>query len=376
MILRVSEEVFPETAQKMAEELASDPRVKALLILGCDGNGWTRTHLNPWLTALRLPVFGGIFPQILADGRNLEKGCIVAGLFHGVQPLVVTGLSRPGNDFEAILENAAPDPQLSGKTLFVFVDGLSRRIGPFIHALFNTFGLQPNYIGGGAGSLSFTQKPCIITPQGLVADAAILAISEVQSTIGVAHGWFPISPAIKVTEARQNRILSLNWEPAFTAYRRIAETHSGMSFDKTPFFDIAKAYPLGIARLDAEMVVRDPIFTEYGALICVGDIPEGSYVHILHGNTPSLIEGARLARDTALAAYSGEREASALFFMDCISRVLFMAEDFEKEIRVITHPPCTFGALSLGEIANTGDAFLEFYNKTAVAGFLGDPNES
>lgn len=376
MILHICKEGKAETAEKCLLEMTRDSRVQAVLVLACDANGWTKEGVDPWIRACRIPVFGGIFPQILADGQNLEKGFLMAGLFHPVEILVLTGTSRPGMDFDTILEEGIRGMDFHKKTLFAFVDGLSRRIEALLQGLFNSIGLIPNYIGGGAGSLSFIQKPCIITPMGLLMDAAVLALSAVPSSIGVAHGWSPISEAVKVTESRQNRIISLNWEPAFTVYRRIVERHSRLSFESTPFFDIARAYPLGIARMDAEMVVRDPIFTEYEALICVGEVPEGTYVHVMNGDMRSLIAGAEEARKAAFRVYTGKEDHPVLFLMDCISRVLFMEEHFKLEILALSQNGCTFGALSLGEIANTGESSLEFYNKTVVAGLLGDAHES
>ncbi|TYT73834.1 FIST signal transduction protein [Desulfobotulus mexicanus] len=375
MIVKLCREGKSLTAEKTAKTMASDPRVKALLILACDANGWKKEEVDPWLKDLGKPVFGGIFPQIIAEGKNLETGTLVIGLSHPVQPFVLKGISRPGTELERELEALLKGRDFSDSTIFVFVDGMARRIGELIEGLFNTLGLTPSYIGGGAGSLNFTRKPCIISPEGLLTDAVILAHSKVASGIGVAHGWHAISEAIKVTEASQNRILSLNWQPALQVYRSIIEKYEDVSFDKRDFFDIAKAYPLGIARMDAEMVVRDPILTEYDALICVGEVPEGSYIHILNGNMDSLISGALEARKTAMENYRGREKNPVLFFMDCISRVLFMGSDFKNEIAAVEQNSFTFGALSLGEIANTGEAFLEFYNKTAVAGFLGDAYE-
>ncbi|TWI68598.1 FIST-like protein [Desulfobotulus alkaliphilus] len=375
MIIALCRDGKSHKAEKLAKSMASDPRVKALLILACDANGWKKEEVDPWLTDLGKPVFGGIFPQIIAEGKNLEKGTLIAGLSHPAEPFVLKGISRPGTNLEDELESLLEGRDFSDSTLFVFVDGMARRIGQLVEGLFNTLGLAPRYIGGGAGSLSFNRKPCIISAEGLLTDAVVLAHSKVASGIGVAHGWHPISEAIKVTEASHNRILSLNWQPAFQVYRSIIEKHGNVSFDKADFFDIAKAYPLGIARMDAEMVVRDPIFTEYDALICVGEVPEGSYIHVLSGDMDSLIKGALEAREAAMAGYQGREKNPVLFFMDCISRVLFMGPDFQKEIAAVEQGTFTFGALSLGEIANTGEAFLEFYNKTAVAGFMGDAYE-
>ncbi|MCW7752898.1 FIST C-terminal domain-containing protein [Desulfobotulus sp. H1] len=376
MIVRLCTKGQPETARETAGQITGDPRVKALLILACDANGWTGESVNPWLLASPVPVFGGIFPQIIAEGKNLEKGTLIIGLFHKITPFILRGISRPGNHFEDILAQEFQHREYSGKTLFIFLDAMSHRIGELIDGLFNTLGLAPAYIGGGAGSLSFIRNPCIITPEGLIADAAILALTDIPSGIGVAHGYHAISEAMKVTEVALNRILSLNWQPAFTLYRQIVEQHSGMSFDHHSFFDMAKAYPLGIARMDAEMIVRDPISVTHNVLTCVGQIPRGSYVHVLHGDRQSLIEGAVHARKMAEANYRGKERKPVLFFIDCISRVLFLGHHFEEEIRSVTQGSFTFGALTLGEIANTGDAFLEFYNKTAVTGLLGESHES
>ena len=60
--------------------------------------------------------------------------------------------------------------------------------------------------------------------------------------------------------------------------------------------------------------------------------------------------------------------------MDCISRALFLEHEFELELQAIaeqfTDNHAMFGALVLGEIANSGSGYLEFYNKTTVVSLL------
>ncbi|MFN2343877.1 MAG: hypothetical protein ABR542_10995, partial [Desulfonatronovibrio sp.] len=79
------------------------------------------------------------------------------------------------------------------------------------------------------------------------------------------------------------------------------------------------------------------------------------------------------ARDSAMKNFSGDLNKSSMILIDCISRVLFMENDFSMELSAVDDRALTFGALTLGEIANTGDSYLEFYNKTAVVGVLEDP---
>ncbi|WP_459939537.1 hypothetical protein [Desulfonatronum parangueonense] len=58
-----------------------------------------------------------------------------------------------------------------------------------------------------------------------------------------------------------------------------------------------------------------------------------------------------------------------------MSRVLFLEHNFDKELAAVEREMPLVGALTLGEIANTGDAYLEFYNKTSVVGILHDRHE-
>ena len=56
--------------------------------------------------------------------------------------------------------------------------------------------------------------------------------------------------------------------------------------------------------------------------------------------------------------------------MDCISRVLFLGERIVDELETAAGDRELYGALTLGEIADDGRNYLEFYNKTSVLGLL------
>lgn len=360
----------------VAAELDGRDDVHGLLVLTCDGNGWTPEEVDPVLTAFRAPVFGGVFPQVIFDGLNRELGTVVVGLPVCPWVAVIDGLSRPDRDADAQVEAVADgwgvESAESDATFIVFVDGLSPGISSLVESLFFCFGLERNLVGGGAGSLSFQKAPCLITPQGLVEDAAVLAKVPLRSGVGVAHGWTPISEGMKVTDADRNVIRTLDWRPAFQVYRERVEAHSGRSFADTPFFDLAKGYPFGINRLGAEVVVRDPLMVDgTHGLVCVGEVPTGAFVKLLRGTPDSLIEAAGRARELAEASapFEAGLEHTALF-IDCISRVLFLGESMGRELAAAAGGRPLFGALTLGEIANSGRDYLEFYNKTAVLALL------
>ncbi len=356
---------------KQILEITADPHIQAVFILAAEANKFSPAEIDPLLKKQSLPLFGGIFPAIIYDRSKLDTGTIVVGITQNVQIDLIENLSSDTIDFEDHLDQTIPQSS-DLQTMLVFVDGFAKRIGSFIDSLFNIFGLEVNYIGGGAGSLSFIQQPCLFTNKGLIQDGALLARLQLKSGIGVSHGWQKIQGPFRVTESNRNTIETLDWTPAFDLYRSVVEKSANKRFTNDNFFDLAKAYPFGIAKLDAERVVRDPLMVgDNGALVCVGEVPKGSFVDILNGDDDSLVEAAGMAGEISRAAYNGNRSHMTNLFIDCISRVLFLGSRFDEELSAVYRPGVPLiGVCSLGEIANNGDEYLEFYNKTAVMGTL------
>lgn len=349
--------------------MAAAAEVGLAMVLACDGNGFVPQNLDPILRAFGKPLIGGLFPEIIVGRDRYTRGTIVAGLDCEATVATLTDISDNATDFPRCVEAAAGTSYPRG-TLLMFSDGRGQRINALIDALFNTFGLDIDYLGGGAGSFDPERRPCVLSNQGLLMDAAALALTDIAAGVGVAHGWTPIAGPWKVTEADRNTIVSLDWRPAFDVYREAVETHAGQRFQANDFFDLAKAYPFGIARLDNEMVVRTAHAEEGSRLVCVGEVPQGTYLHVLHGGAEGLVRAAGKARDIAFSSYRGKRAARAMVLIDCLSRALFLGEGFPAEIGAVQSGLPLIGALTLGEIANSRRDYLEFYNKTAVVGLL------
>jgi len=343
------------------------PDVHGLLLLTCDDNGFSAETLDPLLHQLGKPVFGGIFPQIIFGREHHARGSIIVGLPVRPDVRTIRALSEPERDIDQAVAELADLRERQG-TLLVLVDGFSRRIGDLIGALFDHLGLGMNQIGGGCGSLSLIQKPCLISNAGLLQDAALIVHLALASHVGVAHGWAIISDSIKVTAARQNTLLSLNYRPALEVYRELVMAHAGIEPGPDNFFAVAKAYPFGIYKLGSEVVVRDPISVGAdGSLTCVGEVATGSFIHLLHGEPQALIAAA--ARAARGADSNGETDGLRLF-IDCISRVLFLEERFAEELAAVQGDAPLIGVLAIGEICNNGNDYPEFLNKTAVVGRL------
>lgn len=352
--------------EKQLSALEQDDNIKSILFFMADEKHFPNQILTPILKKNEKPIIGGVFPELIFRGERKNKGIILLPLSFKLKTQLFD-LSENAEDYYSQLKKTQKDSIDKSSALFVFTDALGSNKDSFIETLFNFFGFNPTYIGGGAGSLNFKPFPCIIDNKGLHENAAVIAWANKKISLGVAHGWHSISQPLKVTKASKNKLESINWSPAFEVYRNIVESHSKMKFTKENFFQIAKSYPLGVEKIDGEMVVRDPYMTSQNAIHLVDNINEGEYLQILHGNMDSLLEGALKAKEIAFEKRNNKMSQESVFCIDCISRVLYMQDNFKKELEAIGNNDVS-GILTIGEIANSKDSFLEIYNKTIVIG--------
>ena len=322
------------------------------------------------LNSLSARFIGGIFPKVIHGNSILDQGIVIKTLNNIEHIGVIENISSKNYIIPKFNFQSEKD-----YSLFTYVDGLTSNISNYLSELYENYGMETNYFGGGAGSLSLEQKPCVFSNDGLFMDAAVFAIMSMSSKIGVAHGWTKVQGPFIVTKAEGNVIKELNWKNPFDVYKDVVEEHSGKKFTEDNFFDIAKGYPFGILKEDAECIVRDPLMVnENNELVCVGELEDNMVVDILHGNESSLIKAAEQATLNSAKQASNPRKA---IIIDCISRILFLEDNFDKELTAITStinskfPQVSIGgALTLGEISSYGEGFLEFYNKTTVVGLF------
>lgn len=350
------------------QERADASDVAGLLVLVAADGVPDESVLTPVLRELSVPIFGGFFPGVLYEGQRYSSGAVVVSLREPPKTTVITELSDPETDIRANLRDsvAAPDET----TAFVFVDGYASRIDALVQRLFESYGVECRFLGGGAGSLSDEETACLITNDGVLSDAAILATVEIPSRIGVSHGWRDVDGPFRINEADGTTLSVLDSESAFSVYRRVIEADADTGLTRDNFFEIAKSYPFGISRLHGEKIVRDPFDVgPDGSITCFGNLPEGEYLHVLTGSASSLVSAARAATETA----TGGDQSGPILAFDCISRALYLEDEFQTELAAIGGPTDPIiGALTIGEIANDAEGLLQFYNKTVVVSQLTD----
>ena len=313
------------------------------------------------LSQMRADICGAIFPQIIYQDKNYDDAMLLVDL----GPNAKVTLSSFEDFDKTKIDSYASD-------IVVFIDGLSSRITHFLESLYESTSIHTNIIGAGAGKMTLKQDKVLFTKDSFIQDGALLLSDSWFIQTSVKHGWEAIAGPFLANNTENTLLHSLDYKDAFEVYKEIVQKDSKQSFNENNFFDIAKSYPLGIAKIDGELLVRDPIARDKNTLILVGDMDKNSVVYILKGDKNKLIHSARLATQDAI---SRKENLEGIFIVDCISRVLFLENDFQKELQTIKETlkqenVLMFGVLSLGEIANTNYDYIDFYNKTCVIGAI------
>ena len=359
-----------ETA--IIQALHTIPKQLTLVILVAEGNDPDLKQINTVFQRSGFNYAGALFPKILFKDSVHDSGMVILPVPADISPIIINGL----HDGKFNLHDLPGIESMQNHTLYIMLDGLSQHIAGFLRALYGQYGKNVVYLGGGAGSLTLQQSPCTFSNAGLAQDQAIIIPYPKRIKLGVQHGWKRLMGPLIATEVENTTIKQINWQPALNVYKDVVEQESGKSITQQNFFDIAKGYPFGLEKNDAEDIVRDPIMvTDDGTLVCVGEVPENAIIHILKGQPDELIASAKLAAQSSTC--QNNHKLKFTLVVDCISRTLFLEDRFNEEINNINenfaqHGSSTVsvGALTLGEISSIGDGYLEFLNKTVVIGTL------
>ncbi|WP_166423405.1 FIST C-terminal domain-containing protein [Paraglaciecola sp. 20A4] len=350
-------------ANSVNEVMSSNP--KGLMILSTGEAANWGTEFDNWLEDLRIPIFGAIVPGLILDSTFEPTGILVAGMANSINVSVIENISTesPQNpNIELTSSNV--------KSVIVMVDALSRQVDAYLQQILRSLPDDCCVFGGGAGTLAFVPQPCLFSSAGMHQDAMLLVEMSTEWDLAVGHGWEILAGPYLANNTDDNCILELNFEPAVTLYQRVVEEHTALRFDKHDFFDIAKTFPFGLARLDDSVLIRDPIKVEGQGLICAGDIPDNTMLYIMQGDAEKLISAASGAVRSTISNLATSGSVSDCILFDCVSRQLFLQDEFSIELNQIhaelSKPYRTVGALVLGEIALDENGILSLHNKTAV----------
>lgn len=310
------------------------------------------------LNLSKLKFVGGIFPTIIYKSQTFSEGLMVFELndiskVHFVENIDSYKFNK--NLFTGV------------KSIVTILDGFSQYNSSFLENVFENTNLDTNIIGGGAGVFTDSSRKVVFNNNGIYKNASFLILLNEKVEMGVGHGWDILEGPHVSTNVEEKILKEIDYKNAFEVYKEGIEKNTNIILTKDNYSEVIKEFPLGIVKFNADSLVREIVdFGKNGEIILAGDIQPNSVINILKGEKESLIKDAIKAGKSATKS-----DAEILMMFECVSRLDYLGEDFKKLINSVideTTAQHIFGVVSIGEIANDGNKYIYFLNKSCVMG--------
>ena len=347
-----------------------DQGVKGITFLIAEDYLHSPDTLTPFLKQMTVPVSGGLFTEIIYDGKYFTDGMIAILWF--CEAHVSTFLDA-SNVNSALYQRQAPILEdETHKTSLVFTNTKTRAAEAALDALYYRSGQSSKYAGTGTGTLSALDAPSIFTNDGLVADAVqIVSFPYEQKTL-VGHGWSILSGPHLVTESEENRVKTLDYQAIKPYYESLIKNSIGDKANDLTFEQMMEIYPIGIQPYDETMQVRAIYSYTDDCMQFFGDIPDFSSVYILSGERESLLSFVKNSSDKFEAIASEKPDLSIIF--SCSGRRGHMAEKSDEELTLLVNSlgesRQVIGVRSIGEIASNSTGLACFHSMSLVVANL------
>lgn len=271
------------------------------------------------------------------------------------------------------------------KLFIMFPDGLSGNGSEVVRGVLSVLGEHFPLVGGSAGDDARYKQTFQYHGTSVLSNAVsgVGLAGNFKYSIGVKHGWVPISVPMQVTKSDGAVLYELDNKPAISIYQNYFGEAEAKDLEEKVLSGTALSYPLGLKTENSdEMLLRAPfVMNKDGSIVCGGEVPQGAEVRLMVGNKEEAVEAARSAATQAKNDLQGTPKAVVIF--SCHVRNKLFAEDSKKEIDaiqdVIGKDVPLFGfytyaeeAPLAGETRQIEACQSELHNETVVILLLGE----
>ena len=314
----------------------------------------------------QLPLIGAIFPELIYDSQFKNGGMILIRIDNMPAHLLIENLSDPDQNLDEIAETfAASFEHKENSTLFMIFDGMLPNISTFLDTLFRHITDEFHFSGINAGSETFQPMPCLFDNQRLIGNGVIAIQMANHPGAVIEHNYSAPKQTFVATTTDNNRVSSINWQPAFEAYSKLIKDHYNVDINKEKFYEHSVHFPFGIIRANGETLVRIPVaLNDDGSLFCVGEIPENSLLTILHAIPPGSTETI-----DQIKKQIPEQDNNMLLGFYCAGRRMHLKDAASSELIYWQQqflPTVVLGALSLGEIGSSQQGGYPLFHNAAL----------
>ncbi|MDA8098888.1 MAG: FIST C-terminal domain-containing protein [Nitrospiraceae bacterium] len=307
---------------------------------------------------LSLPVIGSVFPSVIFQSRFLRRGVNLfrfdAMPFH----LLRSSADASGESWPESLgkDIACRVGESRGGALFLIFDQMVPNIATILDGLYLSLADRVRYLGVNAGSETFRPIPCLFDSTRIAQGGAIALLLDNHPGAVVEHCYQAPERLVSATATEGNRIITIDWRPAFEVYRETVRSEYGVVIDGSNFYQYAVHFPFGIVRAGNEIIVRIPVALQPdGSLFCVGEIPPNSVLTLLRApevdsvrTVDALVQG--------LKNLCGDPAGADILAFYCAGRKIHLGDRADWELAQLGNrsgAANVAGALSLGEIGHS-----------------------
>lgn len=282
---------------------------------------------------------------------------------------VSSHLREAGAEVAACLEDVGERPH---RVLMLLTDGLAGDQQEIVRGAYSVVGAEVPLVGGCAGDDLKMKSTRQLWGNRVLGDAIVAAAigSDAPIGIGVRHGWKKVGVPMLVTKSGDNRVYTLDDQPALDVYLERLGAPEEARTDAAAFTQFALTHPLGLSGRSGEPHVRfiGEANFEDRSLGCIAEVPQSALAWIMEGNEDSVLQATDAACSEALEGLHGEQPLGMIAF-DCIARRGVLGDPgIVREIkRVAEHAAGApvAGFYTYGEIART-HGISGFHNQTLV----------
>ncbi len=242
-------------------------------------------------------------------------------------------------------------------TFLFFIDGELKNNSSFLKGLQDIFGNVFPIVGAGSSDDFLFENSFQCFEDKSLNDSAVgtLIGGNCHVGVGTRHGWRPLGKPRIIDESEGNIIKRIDGQKAINLYESyLGQDAKELQHNKRGA--LAILYPLGIhVEGTKEYLLKNAIdILPDGSIVCQGDVPRGSEVHIMIGNKDSCKQAAVEAAQEAQNALLG-KQPKLILIIESMARLKLLGRSAFAEINQIKeifgHSVPIFGMYSNGEIS-------------------------
>lgn len=304
-------------------------------------------------------------------GQRVDDDSLSVGIIRFLHTRLSVGYAPVRGPEDSFRAGELAATQVQGPDLraaLVFSDGLKVNGSSLVRGINSVLGDKGQVSGGLAGDgESFKRTWILRNGQPVESMVAVVGLhgDRVRVTHGSRGGWDVFGPTRLVTRSSGSVLYELDGSPALPLYKQyLGDRAAGL-----PATALLFPLELRASASDANPLVRTVLAVNEaeGSMTFAGDLPEGSFVRLMHANFDRLVMAAGESARTATTPSDAEHPGLTIA-ISCVGRRLILGAHVEEELEAVSEAMAghdqLIGFYSYGEISSLASGGCDLHNQT------------